>query len=230
MLWYGVICVNNKNKILTIVLIILIIGFVVEKINVNKTDVYEEQNKSSIKKNKNTLSMNLEQTAGAGDYKTVTQSEWPTEGYKFNEELSRCENGSTLSWDDTKKVVVVSGNLSDKCYVYFDIYSPPLTILEACDSGNSLASCITSLADKSESSITNIYHHDSSLSNGDGDNSYRYAGGDYQVTEKSMLSGFKYVLSAKSSSDGVINMYCNGLKVYDSTCSSTNIAFVNRCL
>lgn len=63
---------NNKNKILTIVLIILIIGFVVEKINVNKTDVYEEQNKSSIKKNKNTLSMNLEQTAGAGDYKTVT--------------------------------------------------------------------------------------------------------------------------------------------------------------
>ena len=212
---------NNKNKILTIVLIILIIGFVVEKINVNKTDVYEEQNKSSIKKNKNTLSMNLEQTAGAGDYKTVTQSEWPTEGYKFNEELSRCENGSTLSWDDTKKVVVVSGNLSDKCYVYFDIYSPPLTILEACDSGNSLASCITSLADKSESSITNIYHHDSSLSNGAGDNSYRYAGGDYQVTEKSMLSGFKYVLSAKSSSDGVINMYCNGLKVYDSTCSST---------
>ena len=107
-----------KNKILTIVLIILIIGFVVEKINVNKTDVYEEQNKSSIKKNKNTLSMNLEQTAGAGDYKTVTQSEWPTEGYKFNEELSRCENSSTLSWDDTKKVVVVSGNLSDKCYVF----------------------------------------------------------------------------------------------------------------
>lgn len=105
--------------------------------------------------------------------------------------------------------------------MYFDIYSPPLTILEACDSGNSLASCITSLADKSESSITNIYHHDSSLSNGAGDNSYRYAGGDYQVTEKSMLSGFKYVLSAKSSSDGVINMYCNGLKVYDSTCSST---------
>ena len=98
---------NNKNKILTIVLIILIIGFVVEKINVNKTDVYEEQNKSSIKKNKNTLSMNLEQTAGAGDYKTVTQSSWPTEGYKFNTELSRCENGSTLSWDDTKKAVIM---------------------------------------------------------------------------------------------------------------------------
>ena len=138
--------------------------------------VYEEESKPKVVKHKSMLSMNLEQTAGAGDYKTVTQSKWPTEGYKFNAELSRCENGSTLSWDDTKKAVIVSGNLSDKCYVYFDIYSPPLTILEACDSGNSLASCITSLADKSESSITNIYHHDSSLSNGAGDNSYRYAG------------------------------------------------------
>ena len=112
----------NKKKILTIILIILFIGFVVERINTNKSDVYEEQNKRLIKKNKNMLSMNLEQTAGAGDYKTVTQSEWPTEGYVFNEELFRCENGSEISWDDTKKTVIMQGNVSDKCYVYFDIY------------------------------------------------------------------------------------------------------------
>ena len=87
----------NKKKILTIILIILFIGFVAERINTNKSDVYEEQNKISIKKNKNMLSMNLEQTAGAGDYKTVTQSSWPTEGYEFNTELSRCEKGSELS-------------------------------------------------------------------------------------------------------------------------------------
>ena len=87
----------NKKKKLTIILIILFIGFVAERINTNKSDVYDEQNKSSIKKNKNMLSMNLEQTAGAGDYKTVTQSEWPTEGYIFNTELSRCENGSALN-------------------------------------------------------------------------------------------------------------------------------------
>lgn len=86
----------NNKKILTIILIILF-SFVTERINTNKTDVYEEQNKISIKKNKNMLSMNLEQTAGAGDYKTVTQSSWPTEGYKFNTELSRCENGSEIS-------------------------------------------------------------------------------------------------------------------------------------
>ena len=157
----------NNKKILTIILIILF-SFVTERINTNKTDIYEEQNKISIKKNKNMLSMNLEQTAGAGDYKTVTQSSWPTEGYKFNTELSRCENGSEISWDDAKKVVVVTGNLLDKCYVYFDIY-------------------LTTLAEYIKSQYTGtqgdnaLYYHNSTLTNGAGDNSYRYAGASESV-------------------------------------------------
>ena len=125
--------------------------------------VYEEESKPKVVKHKSMLSMNLEQTAGAGDYKTVTQSGWPTEGYKFNAELSRCENGSTLSWDDTKKAVIVSGNLSDKCYVYFDIYQP------------TLAEYIKSQYTGTQGE-NNIYYHDSDLANGAGDNSYRYAG------------------------------------------------------
>ena len=112
-----------KNKKLLLCSILLIAGLIF-KFNVTK-NINEESLKPKGEK-KNLLSMNLEQTAGAGDYKTVTQSEWPTDGYKFNSELSRCENGSKLSWDDTKKVVVVTGNLSDKCYVYFDIYQPTL--------------------------------------------------------------------------------------------------------
>ena len=163
----------NKKKILTIILIILFIGFVAERINTNKSDVYEEQNKISIKKNKNMLSMNLEQTAGAGDYKTVTQSSWPTEGYKFNSELSRCENGSTLSWDDTKKAVIMQGNVSDKCYVYFDIWIP--SIAAYCTSGTDLATCVKNFGDQGPS-VSNIYIHNSTLTNGAGDNSYRYAG------------------------------------------------------
>ena len=125
--------------------------------------VYEEESKPKVVKHKSMLSMNLEQTAGAGDYKQVTQSSWPTEGYKFNAELSRCENGSTLSWDDTKKAVIVSGNLSDKCYVYFDIYQP------------TLAEYIKSQYTGTQGE-NNIYYHDSDLANGAGDNSYRYAG------------------------------------------------------
>ena len=153
----------NKKKILTIILIILFIGFVAERINTNKSNVYEEQNKNSIKKNKNLLSMNLEQTAGAGDYKTVTQSKWPTEGYKFNTELSRCENGSEISWDDTKKAVIMQGNVSDKCYVYFDIYQP------------TLAEYIKSQYTGTQGDNA-LYYHNSTLTNGAGDNSYRYAG------------------------------------------------------
>ena len=125
--------------------------------------VYEEESKPKVVKHKSMLSMNLEQTAGSGDYKTVTQSSWPTEGYKFNAELSRCENGSTLSWDDTKKAVIVSGNLSDKCYVYFDIYQP------------TLAEYIKSQYTGTQGE-NSIYYHNSSLENGAGDNSYRYAG------------------------------------------------------
>ena len=125
--------------------------------------VYEEESKPKVVKHKSMLSMNLEQTAGSGDYKTVTQSSWPTEGYKFNAELSKCENSSTLSWDDTKKAVIVSGNLSDKCYVYFDIYQP------------TLAEYIKSQYTGTQGE-NNIYYHDSDLANGAGDNSYRYAG------------------------------------------------------
>ena len=67
-----------------------------------------------------TISMMLEQTSGAGDYVMTTRESWPTEGYFFNSELSKCENGGELSWDDTNKRVLMSGNTSDKCYVYFD--------------------------------------------------------------------------------------------------------------
>lgn len=125
--------------------------------------VYEEESKPKVVKHKSMLSMNLEQTAGSGDYKTVTQSSWPTEGYKFNAELSKCENGSTLSWDDTKKAVIMQGNVSDKCYVYFDIWIP------------SIAEYIKSQYTGTQGE-NNIYYHDSDLANGAGDNSYRYAG------------------------------------------------------
>ena len=135
--------------------------------------VYEEESKPKVVKHKSMLSMNLEQTAGAGDYKTVTQSKWPTEGYKFNAELSRCENGSTLSWDDTKKAVIVSGNLSDKCYVYFDIYVPP-RFDETCDT--STLACYIAKQYTGTQGDNSLYYHDSNLTNGAGDNSYRYAG------------------------------------------------------
>ena len=108
----------KKNKIVFLVsLILLFVGLLNFK-PVKKTNIINEE-KTSVKIARK-ISMNLEQTAGEGDYKTVTESEWPTKGYKFNTELSRCENGGELSWDDNKGVVTITGNISDRCYVYFD--------------------------------------------------------------------------------------------------------------
>ena len=240
---------KKKYIILSIITLVLLIAFITSFNYFKTSNTYVENNSNNQTKITKGISMNLEQTAGAGDYKQVTQSSWPTEGYKFNTELSRCENGSTLSWDNTKNVVVFSGNVSDKCYVYFDKYVLPVindvTVEVAYTSvhvkvdasegsnkiegyyyylgqrpvqlngnneytytnltlGNHPISIIIRVRDtKGKFSIAyekkiilsdltlinyvksqytgtqgknNIYYHDSSLANGAGDNSYRYAG------------------------------------------------------
>ena len=159
---------KKKYFIFSIVTLVLF-AIVITCFNYFKnTKNYVEDNTSKPTKITKGISMNLEQTAGAGDYKTVTQSSWPTEGYKFNSELSRCENGSEISWDDTNKKVIVSGNLSDKCYVYFDIYQP------------TLAEYIKSQYTGTQGDNA-LYYHNSTLTNGAGDNSYRYAGASESV-------------------------------------------------
>ena len=57
--------------------------------------------------------------------------------------------------------------------MYFDIYVP--TIADYCSTGTELASCIKRFGNLGPS-VSAIYIHNSSLTNGAGDNSYRYAG------------------------------------------------------
>ena len=177
---------NKKYIIFSIVTLVLLITFVTCFNYFKTTNTYVENNSNNQTKITKGISMNLEQTAGAGDYKQVTQSSWPTEGYKFNAELSKCENGGEISWDDTKKAVIVSGNLSDKCYVYFDIYQ--LTLAEY------IKSQYTGTQGDNA-----LYYHNSTLTNGAGDNSYRYAG----------------------ASDSVNNYICLGSDV--ATCPDANL-------
>ena len=112
----------------------------------------------------NMLSIMLESSDGSGNYVMTTQNSWPTDGYVFNSELSKCENGGTLSWDKTNKRVEFSGNNIDKCYVYFDV-----------DTSMSLADYVVSQYTGTQG-VNGIYYHDANLTNGAGDNSYRYAG------------------------------------------------------
>ena len=164
---------KKNHFIFSIITLVLLVVFITSFNYFKTTNTYIDDNINNQTKIIKGISMNLEQTAGSGDYKTVTQSSWPTEGYKFNAELSKCENGSTLSWDDTKKAVIMQGNVSDKCYMYFDIWIP--SIADYCTSGTDLATCVKNFGDQGPS-VSNIYIHNSSLTNGAGDNSYKYAG------------------------------------------------------
>ena len=124
------------------------------------------------------IAMMLETSAGSGNYEMTTRSEWPTEGYVFNANLSKCENGSELSWDNENKKVLMSGNKSDKCYVYFDVYVKQ-RFDQSCND-NTLA-CHTAKLYTGNQGVNNIYYHDANLTNGAGDNSYRFAGASDQV-------------------------------------------------
>ena len=117
------------------------------------------------------IAMMFETEAGSGNYEMTTRSEWPTEGYVFNANLSKCENGSKLSWDNENKKVLMSGNKSDKCYVYFDVYVKPQVLL---------ADYLKSLYTGTQGA-NNMYYHDANLTNGAGDNSYRFAGASEEV-------------------------------------------------
>lgn len=91
-----------------------------------------------------------------------------TDGYIFNAELSGCENGSTLAWDDENKRVMLQANVSDKCYVYFDKES-------------TFAEYIINNVYTGSDGENGLYYHDGigSYTNADqeaGDNSYRYVG------------------------------------------------------
>ena len=52
------------------------------------------------------------------------------------------------------------------------------SVSDVAKSGDNLVTAIQNLSTKSKPSLTGLYHHDSNLTNGAGDNSYRFAGAD----------------------------------------------------
>lgn len=144
--------------LLTIISISILIFVNNYKVNNKINDIPKEENNKS-----NLISMMLETEAGTGKYKVSESNSWPTEGYVFNSEKSKCENGGELSWNKDTNKVILKGNISDKCYVYFDLYSPFLT------------EYVVSLYTGTQGE-NNIYYHNNTLTNSAEDNSYRYAG------------------------------------------------------
>ena len=151
-----------KKKLLFFsIFIIIILVFVLTIYNI----IYKNNNIYLNNKDAapNFISIMLEETAGSGEYKVSKSNKWPSKGYVFNKEMSYCNNGSTLTWNENDNSVSVNINKTDKCYVYFDIYVP------------TLAEYVKSQYTGTQGN-NNIYHHDGTLENGIDDGSYRYAG------------------------------------------------------
>ena len=118
--------------------------------------------------NSNALTMMYETEAGSGEYQVVNNDDWISDGYVFNSNLSKCENGGILSWNNETQKIIMQTNSSDKCYVYFDKRS-----------SINFADYIKSLY--TVDGENNLYLHDGigSYTNANQeaeDNSYRYSG------------------------------------------------------
>ena len=160
----------KKSKLFSISLLLLILVIIIVSYFYNNipNGAIITNNKINTTSNTNTLTMMYETGPNTGEYQVSSDTTWPQEGYIFNEELSSCENGSTLTWNDETKSVVLSVGVSDKCYVYFDVYAPIfsdyiINDIYTTDGENGL------------------YYHDGvgSYTNADqeaGDNSYRFSG------------------------------------------------------
>ena len=114
---------TNKKKLLigvSSILVVVIALTLIITLSNNKDNVVLSDNKDKVIPN-GFLTLMLEQDDGT--YQKSTSNTWPEDGYAFNSNLSRCENGGELSWDRESNIVKLISNKSDKCYVYFDLYN-----------------------------------------------------------------------------------------------------------
>ena len=91
-----------------------------------------------------------------------TTQDWTFTVSFINLDTNQADNeGKTL----TGKVLIQSNKLIDR-------------VSDVAKKGDNLITAIQNLSTKSKPSYTGLYHHDSNLTNGAGDNSYRFAGAD----------------------------------------------------
>lgn len=146
------------NLYFIFICIALLILFLENKVYIENDNIYKEDIQNKIN-SFNTFAIMIEDNNG--NYNPLTSDKIPS-GYIFNNELSGCENGGIITWNEQKEKIIIKGNTSDKCYAYFNIKKTKGYEL--------IKELYTSQTEN------NIYLHDTSLTNGALDNSYRFAG------------------------------------------------------
>ena len=160
---------KKKRLVASFIGVIILVLVVILQYQPSNNFVVKSENNMVV--SENMLTMMYETEADSGEYQVSSDITWPQDGYVFNESLSSCENGSTLSWDDGNKRVLMQANTSDKCYVYFD-KEPDILYL---------ADYVISNVYTGVDGENGLYYHDgvgsyTNASEEAGDNSYRYAG------------------------------------------------------
>ena len=141
------------------------------------TDAYVLPKVTNVSTSSTASSITINVSASGGTGNVVKYYYSKDNGSNYVESTSNSYTFSNLTSDATfyVKVYVKDSNNRDSSVSSTSIKTKLPTIKDVCSSGTNLASCIKTFGDKG-SSISNIYHHDASLTNGAGDNSYRFAG------------------------------------------------------
>ena len=159
---------RRKLLISSVLLTLIIMVSAIFVINKNNTDKLVLEKKEEVKtqiSGFNGISMMYETGPGTGEYKESKSSTWPEEGYIFNENLSACENGGKLSWNEEKKAVILNSFGSDACYVYFDAYILP--VINSVSTSNITTDSITLTVNATNGNnlITTYYYSSNNGSN-----------------------------------------------------------------
>ena len=110
-----------SGMLLTLIIVISAIFIIINKDSINNEIVIKEKDKTI---NNSFLTLMLEQSDGT--YEKSISNTWPGEGYIFNKELSKCQNGGKLDYDSKNNKVILYNNKSDGCFIYFDLYTKPI--------------------------------------------------------------------------------------------------------
>ena len=121
----------NRKKIIVLISCVfvtcLVIIFAYNK-SFNKNKHIEEIKENSSNKIPDMVSIMLETGIDTNKCELSSSNEYPTSKYEFNSVKSKCENGGTLTWNDTTNKLVLKTSISDKCYAYFDVLPPDVAV------------------------------------------------------------------------------------------------------
>ena len=146
------------------------------------TDEYVLPRVTNVSTSSTSSSITINVSASGGTGNVVKYYYSKDNGSNYVESTSSSYTFSNLTSDATFYVkVYVKDSNNRESSVSATFVRTKISLKEVCSSGTNLASCIKAYGNKG-SDATNVYIHDSSLVNGAGDNSYRFAGASNDVS------------------------------------------------